>query len=55
MMARPDWDEYFLLIAKAVSTRASCPRAACGCVIVDPRTRRILSMGYNGAVSGEDH
>ena len=50
---RPDWDEYFLAIATAVSSRASCARARCGAVIV--KDKRILGTGYNGAPSGQPH
>ena len=46
----PDWGEYFIELAKQVSTRASCFRASVGCVFV--RDKRILSTGYNGAPSG---
>lgn len=52
-MIRPSWDEYFLNIAKAVSARATCPRASVGAVIV--RDNRIISSGYNGAPAGEPH
>lgn len=51
---RPDWDTYFLLIAKAVSARASCPRASVGAVVVN-EDNRILSTGYNGAPADEVH
>jgi len=50
---RPNWDEYFMSIAKDVSTRATCPRASVGAVIV--RNNRIVSTGYNGAPAGELH
>lgn len=49
---RPDWDDYFLGIAWAVSRRADCRRRQIGAVIVD-KDRRIVSTGYNGAPSGE--
>jgi len=52
-MERQNWDDYFLDIAKQVSTRATCPRASVGAVIV--RDRRIISTGYNGAPAGEAH
>lgn len=52
-MSRPDWDTYFIRIAKEISTRATCPRAAVGAVIVTDN--RILSTGYNGAPAGEPH
>jgi dCMP deaminase len=48
-MTRPPWDEYFFDVAARVATRATCPRAAVGCVIVQPTTHRILATGYNGA------
>lgn len=47
---RPNWDTYFLNIAKAVSLRASCPRASSGVVLV--KDRRIVATGYNGAPPG---
>ncbi|MDI6738392.1 MAG: deaminase [Nanoarchaeota archaeon] len=47
---RPDWDEYFLQIARDVSKRATCHRRRFGAVIV--RNNKIKSTGYNGAASG---
>ena len=44
---RPGWDEYFMEVARTVATRATCPRASVGAVIV--RDHRILTTGYNGA------
>lgn len=52
-MERPNWDQYFLCIAHEVASRATCPRASVGVVIV--KDNRILSTGYNGAPSGEPH
>lgn|SRR3990167_5762821 len=52
-MTRPDWDTYFMNIAREVSTRSTCPRASVGAVIV--KDRRILSTGYNGSPPGEPH
>lgn len=49
-MTRPDWDEYFLRIADAVSQRADCTRSLVGAVLVD-ENHRIVSTGYNGAPS----
>lgn len=40
-------------IARTVATRATCPRASVGAVIV--REHRILTTGYNGAPRGVAH
>jgi len=50
---RPNWDTYFMNIAKEVASRSTCPRASVGAVI--SKDNRILSTGYNGAPSGEPH
>jgi len=50
---RPDWDEYFMQIARQVATRGTCPRANVGAVVV--LNRRILTTGYNGAPAGTEH
>lgn len=49
--ARPDWDTYFLGVAKAVAQRADCRRRRVGAVLVSAE-RRVLSTGYNGAPPG---
>ncbi|AHJ88694.1 cytidine deaminase [Mycobacterium phage RhynO] len=48
---RPDWDEYFLIIARAVATRSDCERSAVGAVVV--KDRRVRATGYNGAPAGK--
>jgi dCMP deaminase len=50
---RKDWDEYFMEIARVISTRATCDRKSVGAVLV--RDRTILSTGYNGAIRGLPH
>ena len=50
---RPSWDEYFLNIARDVSTRATCLRRLVGAVVV--MDKRILTTGYNGAPHGLPH
>lgn len=48
---RPDWDEYWLGVANAISERADCTRRRVGAVIVDGQ-RRVVSSGYNGSPPG---
>jgi dCMP deaminase len=50
---RQTWNEYFITLAKQVSTRATCPRKQVGCVIVKDRT--IVATGYNGSLPGQPH
>jgi len=52
--SRPDWDNYFLQIARLASSRATCARRKVGCVLVDSKNH-IVSVGYNGVPSGFDH
>lgn len=51
-MSRPTKDEYGLILAKAVATRADCTRRQVGAVIFDVHGR-IVGTGYNGAPTGE--
>lgn len=50
---RASWDQYFMNIAKEVSTRSTCDRKFVGAVIV--RDRSILATGYNGSIKGLPH
>jgi dCMP deaminase len=50
---RPDWDNYFIEIAKVVSSRSTCLRRKYGAVIVKDNV--IISTGYNGAPRGMDN
>jgi dCMP deaminase len=50
---RVDWPQYFMNIAREVSTRATCDRKHVGALIV--RDKNILSTGYNGSVRGMPH
>jgi dCMP deaminase len=47
---RPSWDEYFVEIARVVSSRSTCIRRKYGSVIVKDNV--IISTGYNGAPRG---
>ena len=44
---RPDWDTYFMEIARVVATRSTCLRRQVGAVIV--KEKRLLTSGYNGS------
>jgi dCMP deaminase len=48
---RPDWDEYFLEIARVIAKRSTCLRRLYGAIIV--RDRVIISTGFNGSARGE--
>ena len=50
---RKELNEYFMDIAKQVSTRATCKRKSVGAVIV--LDKMIISTGYNGSVVGGAH
>jgi dCMP deaminase len=52
-MNRLDWDEYFMSIALLASQRSPCNRLHVGSVIV--KDNRLISMGYNGFISGAPH
>jgi dCMP deaminase len=50
---RLGWDEYFMSIALLASQRSPCERLHVGSVIV--KDYRLISMGYNGYISGAPH
>lgn len=50
---RPSWDQYFMEIARLVSSRSTCIRRQVGAVLV--RNKHIIATGYNGAPSGVPH
>ncbi len=49
-MERPDWDEYFMKIAKVASLRSNCVKRKVAAIIV--RDKRVISTGYNGTPRG---
>jgi len=50
---RLEWDDYFMSIALIASQRSPCERLKVGSVIV--KDGRLISMGYNGYISGASH
>ncbi|MBP7652410.1 cytidine/deoxycytidylate deaminase family protein [Candidatus Dependentiae bacterium] len=50
---RPDWNDYFMEIARLVGTRSTCIRRKVGAIIV--KDKRILATGYNGVPKGIEH
>lgn len=51
---RSSWQEYFMGIAESIAQRGTCDRAFVGAVIVN-NDNRIVSTGYNGSISGDNH
>lgn len=47
---RPDWDEYFMDIARVVASRSNCVKRKVAAVVT--KDRRIISTGYNGTPRG---
>lgn len=47
---RPSWDEYFMSIARVVSSRSNCVKRKVAAVIT--LDKRIISTGYNGTPRG---
>jgi len=52
-VVRLGWHPYFLGVAKAVSLRGDCRRSQVGAVLVEDRSHRIISTGYNGVAPGQ--
>lgn len=50
---RPNWNDYFLGLAKAVSQRSHDIHTQHGCIITD-KQHRVLGVGYNGFPKGLD-
>jgi dCMP deaminase len=47
---RPNWDQYFMDIAKVVASRSNCIKRKVAAIIV--RDKRVISTGYNGTPRG---
>ena len=53
MIDRPNWNTYFMDMARVASTRATCPRKSVGAVVTD-KNNWTIGTGYNGAPSKAD-
>ena len=42
------WDQYFMGLAVLASKRSKDPKTQVGAAIIDPKTNRVVSVGYNG-------
>jgi dCMP deaminase len=47
---RPDWDDYFMSIARVVASRSNCVKRKVAAVVT--LEKRIISTGYNGTPRG---
>jgi len=47
---RPNWDDYFMAIAKMVAARSNCVKRKVAALII--KDKRIISTGYNGTPRG---
>jgi len=53
MLHGPEWwDNFFLGLAKYAATASKDPSTQTGAVIVDPETKAIVSIGFNGFPRG---
>lgn len=52
---RKDWDWFFMDLANFVANQSTCVRRQVGAVAVEPETKRVLALGFNGAPPGVDH
>ena len=48
------WDKKFLGLAKHISTWSKDPRRKVGAVVVHPKSRQVVGMGFNGPPKGVD-
>lgn len=51
----PNLEEYYMMIAFVVASRANCLNRAVGAVLVSPDNGSIIATGYNGVPKGLPH
>ena len=49
------WEEYFMTLALVASMKSKDPSTQVGAVIIDNRTRKLVSSGYNGFPRSLNH
>lgn len=49
-LPRPNWDEYFMMMAEVAATRSNCIKRRVGAVVV--ANKQVVSSGYNGTPKG---
>lgn len=49
-LPRPSWDEYFMNIARTVSSRSNCIKRKVAAIVI--KDKRVISTGYNGTPRG---
>ena len=50
---RLDWDNVFIEICETISKRSTCERIQTASIII--KDTNIISIGYNGVPSGQEH
>lgn len=53
LKVRPNWDEYFMILAKIAAARSTCLSRPTGAVIV--KDKQVIATGYNGSMAGAKH
>lgn len=48
------WDKWYVGLAQYVATASKDPSTKVGAVVVNPNTKRVISLGYNGFPAGCD-
>jgi dCMP deaminase len=52
---RPEWDDYFIGLAEQAAIMSTCGKKKVGAVLVNPKTKQVVSTGFNGSPRGMEH
>jgi dCMP deaminase len=52
---RPEWDDYFIGLAEQAAVMSTCGKKKVGAVLVNPKTKQVVSTGFNGSPRGLEH